>query len=138
MTEPPMADAEVKPAADTQARQAARPVARLVMILVLAAVIGGSLYYWLLTRNDISTDDAFIDGRAIAITPHVSGYVTALEVNDNQFVHKGDVIIRIDSRDYEAALQQAQGQLSVASGQLAAAQHGFEIAKVNFPARLAQ
>ena len=121
-----------------QSRAAARPWARLGMIVVLAAVVGGSLYYWQATRNDVSTDDAFIDGRAVSIAPHVTGYVTALEVNDNQFVHKGDPILRIDSRDYEAALTQAQGQLDVARGQMAGAQRALEIARVSFPAKLAQ
>ena len=56
--------------------------------------------YWFLTRNQETTDDAYTDGRAVAIAPHVSGYVTALNVNDNQFVHKGDVLVEIDPRDY--------------------------------------
>jgi membrane fusion protein (multidrug efflux system) len=59
-------------------------------------------------------------------------------VNDNQFVHKGDALIHIDPRDYEATLEQAQGQLAAANGQLAAAQQGFAVAKINFPARLEQ
>jgi len=139
MADSDMMDARQRQQQDeAKARDSARPWARIGMIVVLAAVVGGSLYYWQLTRNDVSTDDAFIDGRAVALAPHVTGYVTALEVNDNQYVHKGDVILRIDTRDYEAAVAQAQGQVDVARGQLAAASHALEIARANFPAKLAQ
>jgi membrane fusion protein (multidrug efflux system) len=68
----------------------------------------------------------------------VSGYVVSLDVNDNQFVRRGDPLIHIDQRDYQAALESAQGQLAAAQGQLAASQRVFQIAKVNFPARLQQ
>ena len=74
----------------------------------------------------------------MTIAPHVNGYVVSLDVNDNQFVHRGDPLIHIDPRDYEAALQQAQGQLDAAQGQIAASEQGLEVAKVNFPARLQQ
>jgi membrane fusion protein, multidrug efflux system len=120
-----------------QQRRAARPWVRLGMIVVLVALVGGGLAYWWATRDEQSTDDAYTEGRPVPIASHVNGYVVALDVNDNQFVHKGDPLLRIDPRDYQAALEQAQGQLAAANGQLAAAQHGFEIAKVNFPARLA-
>jgi membrane fusion protein (multidrug efflux system) len=117
-------------------RKAARPWVRLVMVVVLAALIAGGLYYWYSTKGLVDTDDAYTDGRAVPIAPHVNGYVVSLDVNDNQFVHKGDPIIHIDPRDYQAALENAQGQLGVAAGQLEAARKGYEIAKVNFPARL--
>jgi membrane fusion protein (multidrug efflux system) len=120
-----------------QQRAAARPWVRLGMIVVLVGLVAGGLFYWNATKDEVSTDDAYTDGRAVPIAPHVSGYVVSLDVNDNQFVHAGDPLLHIDPRDYQAALDQAQGQLAAARGQLAAAQRGFEIAKVNFPARLA-
>jgi membrane fusion protein (multidrug efflux system) len=130
-----LAAAEPTPA---QQRQAARPWVRLGMVVVLVALIGGGFYYWYATKDEVSTDDAYTDGRAIPIAPHINGYVVSLDVNDNQFVHAGDPLLHIDPRDYQAALEGAQGQLEAAQGQLAAARHGFEIAKVNFPAKLAQ
>jgi membrane fusion protein, multidrug efflux system len=122
----------------TAERNAARPYVRIGMVVVLIGLIVGGASYWYITRNEVSTDDAYTDGRAVPIASHVNGYVVTLGVNDNQFVHQGDPLIHIDPRDYQAALEQAQGQLAAAQGQLAAAQHGFEIAQINFPARLEQ
>src|SRR5271156_6192230 len=125
---------------ETQKRQraAARPWVRLGMVVVLVGLVGGGLYYWYITRDEESTDDAYTDGRAVPIAPHVNGYVISLDITDNQFVHKGDPLLHIDPRDYQAALENAQGQLLAARGQLAAAQRGYEIAQIAFPARLAQ
>ena len=119
-------------------RSKARPWVRLGMVVVLLLLIGGGIWYWLATKDIETTDDAYTDGRAIVISPHVSGYTVSLDVNDNQFVHKGDPLIHIDPRDYQAAVEQAEGQMAAAAGQLAAAERGLEVAKVSFPARLAQ
>jgi membrane fusion protein (multidrug efflux system) len=56
------------------------------MVVVAIGLIAGGIYYWLATADIESTDDAYTDGRAITIAPHVSGYVVSLDVNDNQFV----------------------------------------------------
>ena len=125
-------------AAQDHRRAAARPWVRLGMVVVAIGLVSGGIYYWLATRNVESTDDAYTDGRAITISPHVSGYVISLDVNDNQYVRRGDPLIHIDPRDYQASLEQAQGQLNAAQGQLAAAQQGFAVAQVTFPARLVQ
>jgi membrane fusion protein (multidrug efflux system) len=124
--------------AQEQSRARARPFVRLGMVVIAILLIAGGLYYYLSTKDIESTDDSYTDGRVMTIVPHVTGYVTSLDVNDNQFVHKGDPLIHIDTRDYEATLEQAQGQLASANGQLAAAEQGYAVAKVNFPARLAQ
>jgi membrane fusion protein (multidrug efflux system) len=108
------------------------------MVVVAIGLVSGGIYYWLATRNVESTDDAYTDGRAITISPHVSGYVVSLDVNDNQYVRRGEPLIHIDPRDYQASLEQAQGQLAAAQGQLAASQEGYAVAQVTFPARLAQ
>jgi len=119
-----------------QRRAKARPFVRIGMVVVLLILIGGGLYYWQSTKDVQSTDDAYTDGRAITIAPRVTGQVVSLDVNDNQFVHRGDALIHIDPRQYEASLEQAQGQLAASQGQMLAAGHGLEVAKVNFPARL--
>ena len=118
-------------------RQRARPFVRIgLAMLVLAAVIGGAWYWWS-TRNEVGTDDAYTDGFAIGMAPHVNGYVASLDVTDNQFVHRGDPLIHIDPRDYVAARNQAQGALEIAKGQLAGSVYGAAVARKNFPARLA-
>ena len=63
-------------------------------------------------RISSSTDDAFIAARQFAIAPKVSGYVTEVPVTDNQHVVAGQVIARIDDRDYRTALEQAEAQVA--------------------------
>jgi membrane fusion protein (multidrug efflux system) len=102
----------------------------------LVAVVG--IAYAILSAGKVSTDDAYTDGRAISIAPHVAGYVAALEVTDNQFVHQGQVLVRIECSDYLAARDHAKGALQSAQGQLAAAQTELDLAKVTYPALYAQ
>ncbi|WP_338928947.1 HlyD family secretion protein [Roseomonas mucosa] len=102
-------------------------------VLLLIAIIGGTWYWWT-TRNLASTDDAYTEGRAITIAPQVSGYVTELRVRDNQFVHAGDVILRIDPRDYIARRDQAAANLELAEAQLHSAEIDLDIARTRFPA----
>jgi membrane fusion protein, multidrug efflux system len=123
-------------AADTQAKR--QPFVLYGGIAVLALLAGAGIYYWLSTRNFESTDDAFIDGRAVNIAPQVSGQIVSLDVTDNQFVHKGQPLVHIDPRQYENDRTIAQGVLDTAKAQLAAQTFGAEIARKNFPALLKQ
>ncbi len=126
-----------EPAEDERKGRRRTWLIRIVFLLVLVAAAIGATIYWLSTRGTVSTDDAYTDGRAVSIAPRVSGYVIELAVNDNQFVHKGDVLIRIDPRDYQAARDQAAGTVAIAKGQLAGSVAALERAKVTFPAQLA-
>jgi membrane fusion protein (multidrug efflux system) len=83
------------------------------LIAFLVAGMAGYLY-WDYSSHFESTDDAFIAARQFAIAPKIAGYVTAVPVTDNQHVNKGDVIARIDQRDYLTALAQAQAQVASA------------------------
>jgi membrane fusion protein, multidrug efflux system len=83
----------------------------LALPLLLVTTLGGYLY-WDHSRRFQSTDDAFIAARAFSLAPKVSGYITAVPVTDNQHVAAGDVIARIDDRDYRVALDQAKAQLT--------------------------
>ena len=88
-----------------------------IVALLLAAVAG--YIYWDYTSHFESTDDAFIAARQFAIAPQVAGYVTAVPVTDNQHVEKGAVIAQIDQRDYRAALEQANAQVTAAKAGIA-------------------
>lgn len=109
---------------------------RLIFILVIIVVAIAAVIYWWLNRNLIDTDDAFTDGRAVTIAPRVAGQVTALYVNDNQFLRKGQPILQLDPRDYQAAVDKAQGQLEQDEGQLAQARIALDKARVTYPADL--
>ncbi len=84
-------------------------------ILLVAAVVG--LIYWLYARQYETTDDAFIDGDVTQISPKVSAYVAKVYVKSNQQVHKGDLLVELDAKDYQAKLEQAQAQLRAAQAQ---------------------
>ena len=130
-------DAEKDDGQDEQrARKKRRPLVIGIAVVVLLLLAGGGLYYWLSTRGKISTDDAFTDGNIVNVAPQVAGQVIALEVVDNQFVHKGDPLFRIDPRQFAFSRDQAQGQLDANNAQIANQRLGVEIAKKNFPAAL--
>ncbi|GJD47097.1 p-hydroxybenzoic acid efflux pump subunit AaeA [Methylobacterium cerastii] len=121
---------------DQRARKKRRPLVIGIAAVVLLLLAGGGLYYWLSTRGKISTDDAYTDGNIVNVAPQVAGQVIALDVTDNQFVHKGDPLFRIDPRQFVFSREQAQGQLDASNAQIASQKLGVEIAKKNFPASL--
>lgn len=84
-------------------------------VLIVGAIAG--LAYWLYIRQFESTDDAFIDGDIVQISPKVSAYVKKVDVRSNQFVHKGDLLVELDPSDLEVQLQQAKAQLENARSQ---------------------
>jgi len=79
------------------------------VVLIIGLIFG--VRYWLYARSHESTDDAFIDGHIIQVSPKASGYVKKIYVSDNQQVKAGDLIAELDARDYEVKLQQAQAAL---------------------------
>src|SRR5690242_15848615 len=93
-------------------------IAFLLGLVLLIATAAGGYLYWDYAEHFESTDDAFIAARQFAIAPKVSGYVTAVPVTDNQHVNAGDVIARIDDRDYRIALAQAQAQVASAQASI--------------------
>ena len=124
--------------AQANRRRKARPFVRAGVVLVLLVLIAGGFYYWWSNRDLEDTDDAYTDGRAVTIAPHVAGYVTKLAVNDNEFVHQGQVILQIDPRDYVAARDQAAASLATGEAQVKGQEQATEVAKVTCPAQLQQ
>jgi membrane fusion protein (multidrug efflux system) len=78
--------------------------------VLIALLVGLFLYY----RNRESTDDAQVDGHITAISCKVYGRVAEVLVNDNQEVKAGQILVKLDPRDYQAALDQAKAQLALA------------------------
>jgi membrane fusion protein (multidrug efflux system) len=110
-----------------------KPLIILAILVVIAAII--AFVYWFAHRNQVTTDDAYTDGNAITMAPKVSGYVVDLLIDDNQYVHKGDLLLRIEQDDYLATRAQDQAQLASARAQLEAARVAYEIARVQYPAQ---
>ena len=104
---------------------AARRPRRLRRLLLLAALLAvaaaGSLYgyrWWTTGRFMEATDDAYTAADAVPIAPRVSGYVREVRVTDNQLVRAGQVLARIDDRDYRAALDQARADAASAQADI--------------------
>ena len=95
-----------------------RPVAFAIGAMLLAAALGGGYLYLDYAEHFESTDDAFIAARQSALAPKVSGYITAVPVTDNEHVAAGEVIARIDDRDYRIALDQAEAQVAAAQASI--------------------
>ena len=129
---------EAKQRQEEQSRAKARPFVRVGLVLVILLLLGGGFYLWWTTRNVQSTDDAYTAGRVVTVAPHVAGYVVELDVNDNQFVREGQVLARIDPRNYQATVDQDEAQVQQAEGQLEGAKYQVLVARKNFPAQLAQ
>ena len=83
----------------------------------LIAIVALSYYgyrYWTIGRFEESTDDAYVQADSSILAPKVSGYISAVLVEDNQPVKAGQVLARIDDRDYQTALAQAQANVAAA------------------------
>jgi membrane fusion protein (multidrug efflux system) len=87
-------------------------------VCVLLVVLIGGIAYWLDARHYESTDDAFIAARSFSVAPKVGGYVTEIPVTDNQHVNAGDLLARVDQRDYRIAVDQAKAQVAVAQANI--------------------
>jgi membrane fusion protein (multidrug efflux system) len=94
----------------------------LAAVAALVVALAAGVYYIWFVVPFRSTDDAFIEGYVIPIAPKVPGFVAQLLITDNQEVKKGDVLLKIDSRDYETSLAQARADLAAAHSQVDQAQ----------------
>lgn len=87
------------------------PVAMVVCLgLIVLGIIAGIAWY-LHARHYESTDDAFVDGRPVLISPQVTGNIVSVNVTDNQIVKGGDLLATIDPRNYKAAVDQAAAMI---------------------------
>ncbi|MGZ9719977.1 HlyD family secretion protein [Rhizobium miluonense] len=94
--------------------------------MLVAALLAGAAfaadfgyYYWMVGRFIESTDDAYVKADYTAIAPKVAGYIKEVLVSDNDTVKAGQVLARIDDRDFQAALSQAKADLKAADAAIA-------------------
>lgn len=81
--------------------------------ITLFAAIAFQGYRWLTYERFIEgTDDAYVGGEITVMAPRVSGFIAQVAVTDNQVVHAGDLLVKLDDRDYRAALAQAEAAVS--------------------------
>jgi membrane fusion protein, multidrug efflux system len=93
----------------------------LVAVIAVVALGVGKLGYdwWTMGRFIESTDDAYIGGDVTVIAPKVSGFISQLAIGDNQQVHAGDLLLKLDDRDYRAALAKADAAVAIQQATLA-------------------
>lgn len=106
------------------------------VVLLVLVIVG--LRYWLYARSHESTDDAFVDGHIVQVSPKASGYITKVYVKDNQNVNAGDLIAEIDPRDYEAKVAQAKAALNAGLAQQKQAQTQVTLTRVTGRANVQQ
>ena len=98
-----------------------RIVIGLAVVVALAA-IGWGAWAWHKSTIEVSTDDAYVEGMISPVSAKVSGHVVELLVADNQAVRAGEVLLKVDPRDYEAKRDQARAAVGVAEASVLAAQ----------------
>jgi len=107
----------------------------VILIVVLVALVGG-VFLWRYLSSYESTDDAQADVHLYPVSARVSGYVVKVNVDDNQWVEKGTVLVEIDPKDYEVAVAQAQANLSNAEATAQSLNITVPITSVNTSSQL--
>ncbi len=106
------------------------PAAKPLVILGVILVLLGVGWFWWDSRHYESTDDAQIDGYIYPISSRVSGQVLKVNFDDGEVVRKGEVLVQIDPRDYEVAVQRAQADYRDALAQAEAARYGVPVQSI--------
>jgi len=106
-----------------------------ILIVVLVVLVGG-VFLWRYLSSYESTDDAQADVHLYPVSARVSGYVVKVNVDDNQWVEKGTVLVEIDPKDYEVAVAQAQANLSNAEATAQSLNITVPITSVNTSSQL--
>jgi membrane fusion protein, multidrug efflux system len=137
-----LSESSTKPASvgpDAAGRaQAKSGLRRLLLVGAATAVFAAFVWlgwdYWTKGRFLISTDDAYVQADNTTIAPKVSGYLREVPVGDNEHVKAGQVLARIDERDFKVALDQARADVAAAQAAVASKKAQFEVQQANIAA----
>jgi membrane fusion protein (multidrug efflux system) len=114
-----------------------RIVVAVAVVAALGAIgWGGSAWYTSFTR--VWTDDAYVEGSITPVSAKVGGHVVEMLVRDNQGVKRGDLLVRVDPRDYQARLEQARAAVAVAEANIRAARSELPLARDGSRAQVAE
>ncbi len=116
-----------------------------VALALMSGGVGYGRYWWTTGRFIESTDDAYAGGNVTPVSPHVAGFVAQILVTDNQHVRAGQLLIRLDERDFRAALDHAEAIATGRQAALAALEAKYVLqqamirqAEANLKAKIAQ
>jgi membrane fusion protein (multidrug efflux system) len=112
-------------------------VVRVVVAVVLIAIASAGYAFWKNAQHFETTDDAEVDGQIYSISPRVSGHVSEVLIEDEQLVKAGDVLVRLDPKDYEVAVEKAKADLADAVAALASSRTDVPITSVTTLSTLA-
>jgi membrane fusion protein (multidrug efflux system) len=108
----------------------------IVFVAVIALLAAGGVYLWRYLNTYESTDDAQIDGHINAVSGRITGHVIEVLAEDEQIVKAGDVLVRIDPRDYEVAVAKAEADLRDAQATLESSRIDIPITSTNTASQL--
>jgi len=131
---------EPSPLAGRGYKPPARPNAKrrknLIIVIVVVVVLVGGVFLWRYLSSYESTDDAQADVHLYPVSARISGYVIKVNVDDNQWVEKGTVLVEMDPKDYEVAVAQAQANLASAESTAQSLNITVPISSVNSSSQL--
>ena len=110
--------------------------ARLVLVILVLLIIAGAIYYVSEVAGYETTDDAQVDGHLMPLSARVGGYVQKVSVDDNQAVTQGTVLVEIDPKDYQVAIDKAKADLADAIAQAQAVTQNVPITSANTSSQL--
>ena len=128
----PLAESRYTP----PARKNAKTRRNIVILIVVLVVLVGGVFLWRYLSSYESTDDAQADVHLYPVSARISGYVVKVNVDDNQWVEKGTVLVEIDPKDYEVAVAQAQANLGNAEATAQSLNITVPITSVNSSSQL--
>ncbi|MBF0551692.1 MAG: biotin/lipoyl-binding protein [Deltaproteobacteria bacterium] len=111
-------------------------IKRIMLLLTLVVVTLAGTWYYLWIRNRVSTDDAFITGHIHQVSSRVPGFIDQVLVTDNQQVRQGQVLIKLDDRDYRVAVKAAASALEEAGANWASARISVPLTLTQTEARV--
>ena len=115
----------------------ARKLGRILVPFLIVAVLGVAGYYvWRHFNTFETTDDAQVDGHINAISARISGNVVEVLATDEKYVKAGDVLVRIDPKDYESALAKAEADLADAEAALETSRIDIPITNISTASQL--
>ncbi len=113
-------------------RRGRRTLVRVILLLVLLALVAAGAYWaWKYFGSYESTDDAQIDGHVDAISARITGHVSDVLVEDAWVVKAGDTLVKIDPKDYEVAVAQAEANLADAEATSRSSRTNIPIVSTN-------
>src|ERR1700727_1044349 len=115
----------------TRPSRTASPAFRIAVVIAVLVLLVAVFFVYRYVSSYESTDDAEVDGHISSISTRISGHVTKLNVEDNQYVSAGTVLVEIDPADYQVAYERAKGDYDDAQAAAVAAGVNVPIITVN-------